>query len=105
MIRRFLLWILRDDLVRERRLLEIEEEWRDLLTKLAAAAAREAKAAKRALRKAVEHETHHPATPPQAKDRKAALRERAAAARGLRVVGGGTLPEVGNESGDQDQSS
>ena len=103
MIRRLILWILRDDLATEKRLLEIEEEWRDLLGKMAAAAAREAKAQKRALRKATEAQTHLAAPPTLPKDRKALLRQRAASVRGLRVMGGGTVPEAEDVASDQDQ--
>lgn len=104
MLRRFLLWILREDLPTATRLMEIEQEWTKMLQSMAAAAAREGRAAKRALKKATEPETHVPATTKPPQTRKAALRERAAAARGLFVVGGGRIPEaVHDESGNQNQ--
>lgn len=102
MLRRFILWLLRDDLVNEVRLLEIETEWRDLLQRMAAAAAREGKAARRRLKTAHEPETQPPATTPPPMTRKALLRQRAAAARGIGLVGVGDIPEaVENESRSQ----
>lgn len=102
MVRRLLLWILRDDLVSEVRLVEIEEEWRQLLTKMSTAIARESKAKQRAVRKALEAETTHQAPPAKPMTRKAALRQRAAALR-MGVVGGAPATEVQDVASGQDE--